>query len=94
MQNLLVRSFGYQFAAVLARSRPQVENPIGRTHNIRIMLDHQNRVSEIAQAVKNLNQPVRIPRVQPDRRLIQHIQRSYQPRSQRSRQLNTLCLPA
>src|SRR6202140_2170971 len=92
VHDLVIRPLGNQLAAVLAGSWPQVENPIGRPHNVRIMLHHQNRIPQIAQPVKNLDQPVRIPRMQPDRRLIQHIQRPHQPRSQRSRQLNALRL--
>ena len=92
MHDLVIRPLGNQFAAVLAGSRPKVENPVRRSHDVRIMLHHQNRIAQIAQPVKNLDQPVRVPRMQPDRRLIQHIQRAHQSRSQRSRQLNALRL--
>ena len=40
--------------------------------------------------MQNLDEPARIAAVQPDGRLIEHIQRADQPRSERRRQLNAL----
>ena len=74
VHDLVVRSLGNQLAAILPGPRPQIENAVRRPHDVGIVLDHQNRVSQIAQVVQNLDQPVRIARMQPDRRLIQHIQ--------------------
>ena len=67
---------------------------IRRAQHIGIVLHHQDRVAQVAQLFKNVNQPRRVARMQPDRRLIQHIQRAHQPRPQRSRQLNPLRLAA
>ena len=67
---------------------------IRRAQHVGIVLHHQNRVSQVAQLFQDADQPRRVPRVQPDRRLIQHIQRAHQLRPQRSRQLNPLRLAA
>ncbi len=67
---------------------------IGRTQHVRIMLHHKNRVAQIAQFFKDVNQPRGVARVQSDRRLIQHIQRAHQPRAERRRELNPLRLAA
>ena len=91
-QNLLVSSRRHQLAAVFSRARTKIENPVRRAHDVRIVLHHQNRISQIAQVLQDLDQPVRVAAVQPNRRLVQHIQRAHQPRSQRSRQLNPLRL--
>ncbi len=58
------------------------------------MLHHQNRISQIAEIVKNVDQPVSIPAVQPNRRLVEDVKRSHKPRPERCRELNALCLSA
>ena len=92
--NLRQNSLGQQLAAKLARARPQIEQMIGRAQHIRIVLHHQDRVAQVAQLFQNVNQPRRVARVQPDRRLVQHVERAHQPRAQRSGQLNPLRLAA
>ena len=94
MQDFVVGSLRNQLPAILARSRPEIENAIRRPHDIRIVLYHQNRVSQIPQIVQDLHQPVRIPRMKANRRLIENIQSSNQSRSQRCGQLNALGLSA
>ena len=63
---------------------------IRRPQHIRIVLDNHDGVPKIAQLFQYPNQPIRIPGVQPNGRLIQHIQRAHQMRSERSRKLNAL----
>src|SRR5262249_9196084 len=60
--------------AQLARARTDVDELIGRHHHFGFVLDHQHRVPDIAQVFQNANQVGLIPRVQPDRRLVQHVQ--------------------
>jgi hypothetical protein len=59
-------------------------------HDIAIVFDHQNRIAQIAQIVQDLDQAVRVPAMQSDRWLVEHIKRSHQARAQRCRQLNAL----
>ena len=65
LHNLVVGPVGDQLAAILSRPRPKIENAIRRPHDVRIMLDHQNRIPQIAQVMKNFDQPVRIARCRP-----------------------------
>ena len=58
------------------------------------MLHHEDGVAQVAQLLKDMNQPRRVPRVQPDRRLVQNIERPHQPRTQRGGQLYPLRLAA
>ena len=67
---------------------------IRRPHDVGIVLDHQNRVSQIAQIVQNLDQPVCIAPVQPDRWFIEHISVPTNRDPRRSRKLNALRLAA
>src|SRR5216684_4306732 len=47
----------------------QVDDVIGRAYDVRVVLDHQHRVAEVAQALKNPYQAARVARVQADARL-------------------------
>ena len=58
------------------------------------MLDHENRITEIAQIVQDADQASGIARVQTDRRFIQHVGRANQARAQARRQLDALRFPA
>ncbi len=93
-RDLLHRSRRQHLAPKFPGARAQIEQIIRRAQHVRIVLDHQDRVAQIAQLVQNPNQPRRVSRVQPDRRLIEHIERAHQARSQRRRQLNALRFPA
>ena len=44
------------------------------------MFDDQHCVAKIAQRLENINQPLRIARVQADGRLIEHVQGAHQVR--------------
>ena len=83
MQDLVVRSPGDQLAAILTSAGAEIENAIGSLHNVGIVLDHQNRVSQVAKVVKNFHQPVRIARMQADRWLVEHVESADQARAQR-----------
>jgi hypothetical protein len=78
------------FAAVFARAGAEIENAVGGAHDLGIVLDHQDRVSQIAQVVQDLDEPVRVAAVQADGRLVEHVERADQPRSERGGELNAL----
>ncbi len=88
------RSGEQQASAVLARSRSQIDHVIGGGDRVGIVLDDQDRVAQIAQALQDFDQAVRVARMEPDRRLIEHVQRADQMRAERGRQLNALRLAA
>ena len=79
---------------MLARAGAEIENLVRCEHRVGIVLDHQQRVPQVAQAFQDLDQPVRVARMQSDRRLVEHVQGAHQMRSQRSGQLNPLRLAA
>ena len=58
--NLCQHAFRKQFSAELARTRSQIEQMIGRAQNIGVVLHNQNRVPQVAQLFKNMNQPRRV----------------------------------
>ena len=93
-QHCVARARKNQLAAVLACARAEIENMVGGENRVGIVLHHQQRVSQVAQAFQNLNQAVGVARVQPDRRLIQHVERAHEVRTQRRGQLDALRLAA
>jgi len=90
--DFFVGSGADHLAAALSCSRAEIENVVRGAHDVGIVFDDENRVSQIAQAVQNLDQPIGVPAVQPDRRLVEHVERADQARTERSRQLDALRL--
>jgi hypothetical protein len=62
-------------AALLAARRPELYHIVGGFHRLGIVLDHDHRVAGVAQAAEQLEQPLHVARVQPDGRLVQHVER-------------------
>src|ERR1017187_4860570 len=90
VDDLVVGARADDFSAILPGARTKVENPIGGPHDVGIMLDHQDRISQIAQVVQDFDEPMRIAAVQADGRLVEHIQRAHQTRTKRCRELYAL----
>ena len=67
-----------QLATVLAGTGPDVENVVGRAHHLRLVLDDEHRVADVAQVLEDADQPRVVARVQADRRLVEHVQRADQ----------------
>ena len=83
-----------QLAAILARAGTKIEQMIGGAQHVGVVLDDKDGVAQVAQLFENVNQPRRVARVQADGRLVEHVERAHQPRTQRSGQLNALRLAA
>ena len=73
---------------------PHVDQVVGGTDGILVMLDHQHGVAEIPQVFERTEQPCVVARVQPDARLIQHVKHAAQSRPNLRRQANPLCFSA
>ena len=84
----------HDLAAALAGAGTQVQQPVRREHDLRIVLDHHQRIAGIAQPVHHLRHALHVARMQADRRLIEHEQRVHQRRAQRRRQVDPLDLAA
>ncbi|OIQ70807.1 hypothetical protein GALL_475780 [mine drainage metagenome] len=93
LQSLLHRALEHDPPAALTRSGADLDHPVGRTHELRIVLDHQQRIARILQPRQHAAQAVEVARVQPDRRFVEHEQRLRQRRAQRRRQVDALHFP-
>ena len=72
--HLLRRAFRHHLAAMDAGARAHVHHMVGGEDRLLVMLDDDDAVAEVAQAVERLEQPRIVALMQPDRRLVQHIE--------------------
>ena len=93
-QQGLVGARKEQPPAEFARSRPEIEDAICGRDRFGIMFDDEHGVAKIAQRLENINQPLRIARVQADGRLVEHVQGAHQVRPERRSKLDPLRLSA
>ena len=68
------RALGHDLAAITAGRRAEIEQLIGVGDHFAVVLDHQQRVAQVAEFFQGLEQPLVVAGVQPDRRFVQHIE--------------------
>ena len=78
-QQPLDRAGVHHVPAVLPRAGADVHGPVGGTDGVLVVLDHDQRVAQVAQPDQGLDQPAVVPLVQPDARLVQHVEHPDQP---------------
>ena len=61
-------------APSFARARPEVDKVIGRLDDLAVMLDQDQRVTQVAKVPEGRKQAAVIARMQSDRGLIEHVQ--------------------
>ncbi len=81
-------------AAVHAGRRPHVDQMIGGADRLFVVFDDEDRVAEIAQPPQRAEQPFVIALMQPDRRLVEHIEHAGQSRADLAREPDALALAA
>ena len=64
---------GHDPAALAATARTKVEGVVGRGHHVAVVLDHHDRVAKVAEFSEGRDQPMRVTRVEADRRLVEHV---------------------
>ena len=70
------RSGEHHPAAVMARPRAQVDDPVRVSHHRLVVLDDDDRIAVVHEPVEQPEQLVHIGQMQPGRRLVQHIRRA------------------
>ena len=71
----------HDVAAVLTRTGADVHHPVRGPDRVLVVLHHDQRVAQVAQPDQGLQQPVVVPLMQPDGRLVQHVQHARPGRS-------------
>src|SRR5262249_50309177 len=73
-----LRAVEDDLAAPFARARSELDDVIGGADELTVVLDNHHRVARLRQLVTELGQPGGVARVQPDRRLVQYVERADQ----------------
>ena len=81
-------------AAALAGAGAEVENAVGLQHDLRIVLDHHQRVAGVAQPLHHADDALHVARMQADGGLIEHEQRVDERRAERRGEIDPLHLAA
>ena len=85
-----IRAGKQKLAAKFARAGTEIDDAIRRLYGVRIVLDDKHRVPQIAERLENIDQPLRVARMEPDGRFVQHVECANQMRTERRRELNPL----
>ena len=84
----------HELPALLAAAGPELHHVVGGADRVEIVLDDEHRVAAVAQPVEQREQAVHVARVQPDRRLVEHVERVDELRAERVREPDALRLAA
>jgi hypothetical protein len=82
----------HDLAPLLSRGRPQFHDVIRREDRPRVVLHHQYRVPQIPESGEEPQERIGVARVEPDRRLVQHVDRVDQVGPERVREVDPLGL--
>ena len=77
-------------SALLAGAEAHVNNDIGHADHVGVVLHDEDGVALIAQLTQDRDQPLVVPRMEPDRWLVEDIERVDQGRPQRRREVDAL----
>ncbi len=69
----------HDLAAVLPRPRADVDDVVGHLDGVLVVLDDDHGVAEVAEADERVDQAVVVALVEPDRRLVEHVEHADQP---------------
>ena len=79
---------------MLAGPGPDVDDPVARADRLLVVLDDDHRVAQVAQPGQRVDQPAVVALVQPDRRLVEHVQHADEPGADLAGQPDPLRLAA
>ena len=88
------RALGNDLAAMNAGAGADIDDMVGKPDRLLVMLHHDHRVAEIAQPLERLQQTGIVALVQPDRRLVEHIENAGEARADLRGQPDALALAA
>ncbi len=89
-RNLARRALGDDLTAILAGGGTEIADAVAARNDVPIVLDHDQRVAQIAELVQGRQQTLVVARVQADGRFVQHVQHAAQTASQLAGQSNAL----
>ena len=87
-----IRSAVDDATAVFAGSRADIDDPVGGADGVFVMLDDDERVAQALELDEGVDEAPIVALVQPDRRFVEHIQHSREPRTDLSGETDALRL--
>ena len=93
-EQVLDRAGDDDLAAVLARARADVDDPVGGADGVLVVLDDDQRVAEVAQPHQGLDEPAVVALVQADARLVEDVEHADQAGADLRREPDALRLAA
>jgi hypothetical protein len=79
---------------VFTRARPEVDQVVGRANRLFVVFDDEDGVAQIAELAERRQQPPVISLVEPDGRLVEHVEHAGQLRSDLRGQPDALAFTA
>src|SRR5713226_10355881 len=79
-----------QLATEFAGAGTEIDDAIRGLNGVGIVLDDEHGVSEIAEGLENVDEPLRVARMEADRRLVEHVERTHKMRTEGRGELNPL----
>jgi hypothetical protein len=73
--HLLRRALGDDGAAAFAAFGAHVDEPVGALDDVQIVLDHEDRVAQVGQAIEHIQKVLDVGEVQAGRGLIEDVER-------------------
>ncbi len=89
-----MRAGGDHVATVLAGAGTDVDHVVGGADGVLVVLDHDERVADVAQPLERADQLVVVALVQPDRRLVEDVEHAHEPAADLRGQPDALGLAA
>ena len=84
----------HHLAALAPRAWTEVDDVVGIPHHLFVVLDDNDGIAAIAQALKGRDKPLVVARVKADRRLVEDIEDASEPRANLRREADALHLAA
>ncbi len=88
------RSLGNHLSTEAAGPGPQIDHVVRRLDGVLVVLHHDHRITQVSQPSERVEEPLVIPLVQADARLIEDVEHPYQPRADLGGQPDSLGLAA
>ena len=88
------RALHHHLAAVHARARAHLDDVVRGANRVLVVLDDDHRVADVAQALERRDHLHVVLRMQPDARLVEHVEHAHEPRADLRREPDALRLAA
>ena len=88
------RALRDHLAAVDPGAGAEIDHVVGAADRILVVLDHDHRVAEVAQALERFDQPVVVALVEADLGFVEHVEHAREARTYLAREADSLRFPA